>query len=658
MSFIKFRQSSHERVLGFDFWNKEFLAGGSVMQRKPGLKIISSFLVLVAVLGACEKKREERFLQGDGEYVYPISEFQGKTYTLKTGKRRTPGVTTRADELVVGEGSSVIRSFDSVEFDIQTEFGTISSSTMNNFDFYGREDTEYKVEMSFTESNLIVSKVAANDEIPSNERTFAIPVSSTLSKVPFMGFPLSKFTTERVVDGRGKATNTVKTFEKKFLKDATHFRIDFNSPQKMDAALKLDMFPASFFGEKDEWYYELTIVDRPISLVGDLELGYQLGQGKVRFYRTQNSILALDLNIPEEAAGQDGEKLNTVLEIPVKWLDYRLVTSGDDAYLKEDAFDNIDSGAKFWKDRQYALLQLNKVLDISSVSTDNIKIKRLEVSDDYLSFIVFDSVSKLSLHYSFAKENRAVAGRTYPLEDTRKFGFFRGIKSQFSGTLNSSEEATYKRQSIQRMYPKDGVVTFHYTDNTPKDPIFVEAINEAVLAWNNAFAVAAKGTKYESNPIKIVLDSAKPVKNGDARYHKVSFYGYEIESRLLGYGPSVTDDRSGETFSSTNHIYLRNYRESILRNLVSYIRFRLGKFNNLELDGIKLPNQVLAVSGNSGFDFAQTTANTFSPILDQNTESVTELLAAELEKQVTIDAIKAPRLAETTLAKMTTDSKP
>ncbi|RYZ60170.1 MAG: hypothetical protein EOP07_01670 [Proteobacteria bacterium] len=576
---------------------------GEVMQRKLGTRLLTLLLVLVAFGTACEKKRKSRFVQGDGEYVYAINDFKGATYTLKTGKKRTPGVTTRADELVVEPGSSVMRSFNSVEFELETDVGDFSSSTMNNFDFYGKEDSEYKVQVDFTEEKLVFFELTTKDQIPSNVITYAEEVGNGLYRVPLFGLPLDKVTVERIVDERGKSTNQIRTISKKFLSEATHFLVNVNTPAYFDAEMKLDMLPSKFFDENNQWFYEVTVVDKPIALGSGEELGMQMGSGKVRFAKTNNSVLAVDLNIADEAEGQDAEKLNVVFEIPVQWMDYRLVKTGDSAYLKEEAFDSIEQGAKFWKDREYALLNLDRVLSIDAASTNNIKIKRLEVGDDYFSFIIYDSLTKYSLHYSFAKKNEVVAGKVYPREDMRKFGFFSSFKELYSGQLNNSETTISKSLIQNRMLPPNNTVTFHITDNTPTDPIFIEAIQEAINGWNWAFGEAAKGTTSEANPIKVVLDTSKPVKNGDARYHKVSFYGYEVESGLLGYGPSVSDNRNGEIYSSTNHIYLRNYRESIIRNLVNYIRYRLGSYSGLDVDGITVPNQILAVQSNPGYDF-------------------------------------------------------
>ncbi|RYZ84764.1 MAG: hypothetical protein EOP04_17380, partial [Proteobacteria bacterium] len=446
------------------------------MQRRLGKRMLSLLLVMLAVTTACEKKRRSRFVQGDGEYVYNISEFKGATYTLKSGKKRTPGVTTRADQLIVTPGSNVMRSFDSVEFKIDTDLGEFTSSNMNNFDFYGKEDSEYKIQTDFTEEKLVFFQIAAKEDIPTHEMTYAENIGNGLYRVPLFGLPLKKVVIERIKDDRGKSTNQIKTIEKKFLSEATHFSTNVNTPAYFESELKLDMLPASFFDEKNEWFYEWSVVDKPIQLDDSgLELGIQLKSGKVRFAKTNNSVLLIDTNVADEAVGQDAEKLNVLFEIPVQWMDYRLVKTGENAFLKEEAFKSIEEGARFWKDREFALLQLDRVLSIDAASTNNIKIKKLEVGEDYFSFVIYDSLTKYSLHYSFAKKNEVVPGKVYPREDSLRFGFFDSRKELYSGNLNGSE-STFSRSRVQnRMLPPNRTVTFHITENTPTDPLYLEA---------------------------------------------------------------------------------------------------------------------------------------------------------------------------------------
>ncbi|MFW7377209.1 MAG: zinc-dependent metalloprotease [Oligoflexus sp.] len=571
------------------------------------LRLVWSAMLMLSALTACEKRRDTKFTQGDGEYLYEISAYDGKQFSLRTGEPIAPGISSNADELVVAEDNRIIRNFPAVSFEAESDILKISNEILNNFDFYGRPNHEYKVEFGFTEDHLIVYKIASESDLPSFELTYAQPRGGDLFAVPMMGFPLGKYAIERVEDSRGKATDRKKSFQKDFLRESTHFSITETGVKYFEADNKVDLFPVEFFTSDREWFYEITLVDRPMDdgtefLGFQYELGMQYGSGRIKFFRTNNSIIGVDVNIPDEALTLDGVKLRKVVEIPTNWVDFRLVTSGNDAYLKEETLKEREAGSLDWKNRKFGLLDFRGVNALGTANLNNIKLQRLDVDDDYLSFTVFDSNSGLTFRYSFSYSDFKVAGIQYPIEDMNRFGFFRSQKQVYGGALTASEESIQQRLFVNRMYDDNNEIVFHLTDNSPDDDLYVDAVQRAVDAWDKAFAEAAVGTPYENNPIRVRFNQEKRVKNGDARYHKVSFYGYDIYSRLLGYGPSVSDNRNGQIYSSTNHIYLRNYREGILRNLVTYVRSRIGLYDDKFVDGIEFPNQVLAVAGAPSFD--------------------------------------------------------
>ena len=49
----------------------------------------------------------------------------------------------------------------------------------------------------------------------------------------------------------------------------------------------------------------------------------------------------------------------------------------------------------------YVLMNFKSTNRLGSANSDNIKIRRLELADDYISFILFNSNDGLSIHYSF-----------------------------------------------------------------------------------------------------------------------------------------------------------------------------------------------------------------------------------------------------------------
>ncbi len=564
-----------------------------------GPRLFAGIFVLLTLLTACQKKRSPEFIQGDGEYVYKIADFQGKTYPLETGKVTGPGVVTDADLLESPETSDILRSFPSVEFHSNIELTQVSHDDLNQLFVFGKPETEevYQLQLGFTENHLIVYKLAKKSDIPSDELTFAIPAAGGLYQVPLFGYPLKKYVVDYVVDDRGKPTKQKRTISKDFLADSTHFSVDTSSVKVFTRAEKKNLLPTSFFNESNEWFYELSIVDGPLST----QIGAQLGAGKVRFLRTSNSLIAVDLNIPDEAKTLAGEKLQRIIELPVRWADFELIKTGDDAMLKELLLDEQDAGADNWQNRAFGLLDLKRLNNLDNASTNSVRVTRLEVDENYFSVTLsYSDLNGIALHYSFARSDRAVKGQVYPVADQRKYGFWRAIRNFYLGNLTSTEKNYAQNTFLSRMYPNENnVIEVYLTENTPDIPIFVDSIEKAIQAWDRTFVEAAKGTQYESNPIRVTLNRSRKVKNGDVRYNKISFYDFNINvGGLLGYGPSVTDDRTGEIHSSTNHIYLRTYREGVYRDLKNYIKAKLGFYDGKSLAGIEYPNQLLYNSQN------------------------------------------------------------
>jgi hypothetical protein len=192
------------------------------------------------------------------------------------------------------------------------------------------------------------------------------------------------------------------------------------------------------------------------------------------------------------------------------------------------------------------------------------------------------------------KDKNKVAGRNYPLEDLNRYGYFRTVRSYYDGELTQDEEFLEKSLYLLRMYPENNEITFYLTEDSPSDKLYVEAVQAAVNAWDKAFVEAARDSGRE--PLRVKLNLEKRVLNGDVRYNKVAFYGYDIASGLLGMGPSVADSRNGHVYSSTNNIYLRNYREGLLRKITLFIRDQLGLFDDKYASGVDYPQQALDVS--------------------------------------------------------------
>jgi hypothetical protein len=140
---------------------------------------------------------------------------------------------------------------------------------------------------------------------------------------------------------------------------------------------------------------------------------------------------------------------------------------------------------------------------------------------------------------------------------------------------------------LNRIYPRDGEkdVTIYLTKDSARHPNgdYAKAVSDAIKSWNEAFKAAGAGFGLKFGG----AEDSDRVENGDVRYHKVAIYDDDRRSRLLGYGPSVPDSRTGETFSSSNHIYLRNYKQGLKSSIQKFIYWQLGAYDSIALGPIE-----------------------------------------------------------------------
>ncbi|HYX32015.1 MAG TPA: zinc-dependent metalloprotease [Oligoflexus sp.] len=547
------------------------------MMKFKALKRLALFSSLALVFGqvACEKKRGLRYTQGSGDNVFEIKQYDGNVFKLKTGAKRFKGQTSRADELLTINGFDKINNLDTVDFKISD--GLFADIDISDFNFYGRENFEYSFKYTFTDHHVILSKIAAKNDIPSQELTYATDLGNGQFEVPLMGLPISLYTVEKVKDERGKETRTLATFPKDYLNESTHFKIDAGVLKYFEAPSKPDLFSADFFNTTDEWFFTKTLVGRAIN--SQEILGATEASLKIRFAKTNNSLIGIDLNIAKEQEILDPTKTITALEIPVQWVDFKTDTAGPSARLKETKLGDSESESRFWKERSYALVDFNNADRLDKAFTLDNKLEKLEIGDDYISFTIYESGSGNTYKYSLAKSNRKVEGQNLFADDAKSFHIFTERRKVIRGALQSQEPDIERLVYANRFYPENGEIVYHLSKNSPTDAVFTEATSAAIKAWDDAFQKAGTGMRVRLADERVEL--------GDVRYNTIVLYGYEIDAgSLLGFGPSVQDTRTGETFSAATHIYLRSYREGLISSIRSYIRNELGLYDDKRVEQV------------------------------------------------------------------------
>src|SRR5690606_36430652 len=143
----------------------------------------------------------------------------------------------------------------------------------------------------------------------------------------------------------------------------------------------------------------------------------------------------VDLNIAKEQEVLDPTKRITALEFPVEWVDFRLVKTGDNAYLQEIKLGDEEPTSRFWMGPQYALLDFNNADRLDRAFTLDNTLEKLEIGTDYLSFNIYESSTGNTYKYSLAKENRRLEGQPFHADDAKLFHIFTEKKKVIDGNL-------------------------------------------------------------------------------------------------------------------------------------------------------------------------------------------------------------------------------
>ena len=193
-------------------------------------RIKTALLVLILTLVSCTKEQEEAFVPGEGESdLYRLNDYQGKEFSLKTGKEYLPGKPTQAMELDISDDYTELNRFGIVDY--QT-----NAKLMSGIPFRGRENFEYKIRYMVTKDYLIVSKIAKREDLPSSEWTYAKEINTQgkckahdICEVPLIGYPISLISVRNKPNDLDEKTRWLYEVSVPDLAEASHFKMDFTS---------------------------------------------------------------------------------------------------------------------------------------------------------------------------------------------------------------------------------------------------------------------------------------------------------------------------------------------------------------------------------------------------------------------------------------------
>ena len=551
-----------------------------------------------------EQKRgiEGKFAPGTTDDKYNINIFKvmnfpsdqldesllkGRSLRIKTKKtgQKVP-VSVSMKEVTINSQRSFLKSYYLVDYDIlplKTDTETILSKLVGKIDdFRGFPGTVYHIVPHVYNNYLILYRISDREKLPYIEVPLSIKVGHKVA-TPLVGYPIEYCIPKKILDNNNKETGQY-DFKCKDVKkeDATHVRLIENK-SVFSYVPKVDIFPSDFF--KGDWFFVGTIIKSS----GDQSTG-GLGRHQdfqnaalIEFEKTADSLKTVDTHQYQ----LDEKDKSTSFSIPVEWKEYKM--AGDSGTLDKYKFSEEEKTTTADIERPYFIIKFNKLAE-----GDNTEIGKINIEDDYFSFVIkIRGEKNIWLKYAFKKavaNKKYVQKRWFEKDSTLFFPAFQVIRKYYRTVRDHTEQDKEKYIRTTRFDPRSHnggnvkIIKWYFSKQTPPIKWVRDFGHTAVDYWDKVFQEAGKDSEYK---IRIVLcDPHNPStlcnenedkELGDIRYNILNLmYSEEGESsQLLGYGPNISNPITGETLSATANVWVHTIVGQYVTLLRRYIRFRV-----------------------------------------------------------------------------------
>ena len=356
----------------------------------------------------------------------------------------------------------------------------------------------------------------------------------------------------------------------------------------LESGKKQDVYHKNLF--QGEWYFTQVAINRNAGGNSwQQNTGMQSAYdsqfkevSSVRIVLKDNFLVAYTLDV-EDIDSQDVvsfSKDRWVFKIPIEHLDYWANSSGKDlnAGLQEIRNETQDIHKRPWVKVDFNAVEtpIFQWLANAYNTRPHYRMEQVTISEDYLSFVLKDDVDQSSVKFSLLRPKKN--SQYKPVYMNQKlYELFPAI---FSHKRVQSVNKAIWSERYQTSYPVNlfdisRPIVYHFSHLTPKQDYVRNIGRETVNLWNQAFK---KAGVFCPQGDCFVLDETKDVELGDLRYNVLNLLAPEdlLSSSLLGYGPMVSDFRTGEILSATSNVYLSSYYYFLQRQIYYYIMGKAG----------------------------------------------------------------------------------
>ncbi len=287
-----------------------------------------------------------------------------------------------------------------------------------------------------------------------------------------------------------------------------------------------------------------------------------------------------------------------VLTIPGKHIDYKCIDSSNEV-CTNGLVENNDNQ---WGSRKYFIPELND-LEIHEVNTLNLftvsdgcinetnsETTGYEITNGVINIEVEKTFQvsaqsrcmvrlfysdnlrsasfKVKYFYSIvrlkdlASENYEVV--EYPEKDHNKFGFFKNKETKLS--VDFDRNRMIEKYTLNRFNPKKGIIKYHLskTFGYPENDFLKKATEEVIVKLNKSLNKAK--TNIQIKLVAPPKEDEDDIHSGDLRINSIVLIDDPLANGLLGYGPSVTNPRTGEIVQAHTNMY-----SGVLRSMTRYV---------------------------------------------------------------------------------------
>jgi hypothetical protein len=625
------------------------------------MKQFTSFSMLMAMvlitsvsLIGCQKKRSAKLGDGEGRFSESVSKYDGKVFKLETLEPKGKGgIISTSESFEVDVNTKKMKTFPAVNY--KTDVEIISDVLI-----LGKPNTKniYEIHYKLTNSHLVVSKVAPEDYIPFQEKTYADTLSDGRLSVPLFGYPIvAKVVREIVKNDRNENTSRITERSVTDIAQAQYVQIDFTRGQIFDAVKKIDTFPVSYFtGDKGdvEWYFASTILNTPDKSAGNIGWSSAMSfmgvsENILKFQRVQNGLEGVSLALDSKAKDNSGNYKKIVM-LPGVYKEFKVEKDGRFKQLRESQESNDRIS---WQKTEYIELDLARIaapLLTSRLSHDEkdqslvglevsgMKLVELVVQDDFFTFIVENMKSNIRIQLAFRK--KPVASDYKPLvyhaEDNKLFGLMNTRTNMFQDYRIRRDEDYAKLYKVSRFHPnKNNEIVYHLSKSTQDS--MIPSAQKAVDSWNRVFE--------RETGIKVRLVTQPKVNTGDIRFNVLNFIDTKTtEMGLGGFGPTITDNDTGEIISATSTMHVNTYRTILISTIRQYVLGQTGA----------IPNYFSSISSHSTSSLISSTrkflVDKFGQDVDKNKNWNDKLSFLKDNKLKFYNQIKHPELKSNALS--------